>query len=311
MVPVCGLTGGEGMGMVLGMKGKFRIGFVVAVVLAGYAGYAHGAEKEFRAARSVHLGYPGPEGSLFYNEVVVEKSVPGSYFMACGWSGGYFGIQERGNDKIVLFSVWDNNRGDDPNAVKKENRVEVMYEGEGVKVKRFGGEGTGGQSIWPYSWKIGETNRFVVEALRGEKGTTYSAWFYVPGTNGWKQLASFRIPRSRQALAGYYSFIEDFRRDITSVQDLRRARFGNGWIKTSEGKWLPLIQAKFTASNAEFESKENIDAGTVGGMFFLATGGEIKSSHALNGLMALPGAPAEQPELLKAFLKEHTGHAAE
>ena len=46
------------------------------------------ARREFRAARSVHLSYPAPEGFLFYNEVVVEKSVNGSYFMACGWNTG-------------------------------------------------------------------------------------------------------------------------------------------------------------------------------------------------------------------------------
>src|SRR5437899_1928950 len=106
--------------------------------------------KEFRAARSVHLSYPAPEGLLFYNELIVEKSVNGSYFMACGWNSGYFGIQQLGaaDDKIVLFSVWDPTKGDDPNAVKKEDQVEVLFEGEGVRIKRFGGEATGAQCMW-------------------------------------------------------------------------------------------------------------------------------------------------------------------
>jgi len=66
-----------------------------------------------RAARSVHLNFPAPEGDLFYNEMVVEQSVPGSYFMACGWDTGYFGLQQldRADDKVVLFSVWDPTRG--------------------------------------------------------------------------------------------------------------------------------------------------------------------------------------------------------
>ena len=46
------------------------------------------------ACRSVHLGYPAAEGVSFYNEVTVEKSADGTYFMVCGWSKGYFGIQE-------------------------------------------------------------------------------------------------------------------------------------------------------------------------------------------------------------------------
>jgi Domain of unknown function (DUF5077) len=64
----------------------------VAVLLAALASVAADG-KGFRAARSVHLGYRAPEGSFFYNEMVVEQSVNGSYFMACGWNTGYFGIQ--------------------------------------------------------------------------------------------------------------------------------------------------------------------------------------------------------------------------
>ena len=45
------------------------------------------------ACRSVHLGYPAPEGTAFYNEADVEKTSEGTYFMVCGWSKGYFGIQ--------------------------------------------------------------------------------------------------------------------------------------------------------------------------------------------------------------------------
>src|SRR5262249_23260202 len=77
-------------------------------------------EQGFRAARSVHLVYPAPPGLFFYNEVLVEQSVNGYYFMACGWDTGYFGIQQLDGpgDKVVLFSVWDPTAGDDPNAVK-------------------------------------------------------------------------------------------------------------------------------------------------------------------------------------------------
>src|SRR3569832_2057731 len=80
--------------------------------------------EEIRAARSVHLSYPAPDGTLFYNEMVVDESVNGSYFMACGWNTGYFGIQQLDapEDKVVIFSVWDPTQGDDPNAVKPEER---------------------------------------------------------------------------------------------------------------------------------------------------------------------------------------------
>ena len=82
-----------------------------------------------RAARSVHLFYPAPDAALFYNEMTVPQSTPGSYFMAAGWSTGYFGIQELSDGrKVILFSVWDPTKGDDPNAVKQEERVECLHQ---------------------------------------------------------------------------------------------------------------------------------------------------------------------------------------
>ena len=74
------------------------------------------ATPAFRAARSVHLGYPAPDAEWFSNEMIVEKSVNGSYFMACGWNTGYFGIQQLNSptNTVVIFSVWDPTQGDDP-----------------------------------------------------------------------------------------------------------------------------------------------------------------------------------------------------
>ncbi|HVZ15659.1 MAG TPA: DUF3472 domain-containing protein [Terriglobales bacterium] len=267
-------------------------------LLALCLGRAAAAEqKEFRAARSVHLNYPGPSASLFYNEVVVEKSVPGSYFMACGWDTGYFGIQELSgpDDKVVLFSVWDPTKGNDPSAVKLEDRVEVPFEGEGVRIKRFGGEGTGGQCMWKHQWSIGETNRFLLGAkIEGEK-TAYTAWFWTGAD--WKKLATFRTRTGGRPLKGFYSFIEDFRRDVKSVHELRRARFGGGWIQDLNGTGAPLRQARFTASGAEWESKENIDAGLDSNWFYLATGADIHMSHPLRTLLESPasGLPDRVP----------------
>jgi hypothetical protein len=267
--------------------------------LASYAFFAgpkaiYAAEQEFRAARSVHLSYPAPEGQFFYNEIVVEKSVNGSYFMACGWNTGYFGIQQLGgpDDKVVLFSVWDPTKGDDPNAVKNEDRVEVLYQGEGVRIKRFGGEGTGGQCMWKHNWQIGETNRFLIGARTETNKTAFTAWF----SNGdaWKKLATFRTRSG--GLAGYYSFIEDFRRDGNSVHETRRARFGPGWIQTTRDEWIALSRARFTGSGAEWESKDNIDAGLEQNLFFLATGGNISKSRELKSMIDMPATAAKPPE---------------
>lgn len=255
---------------------------------------------EPRAARSVHLGYTGAEGDLFYNECVVEQSTDGSYFMACGWDTGYFGIQQlKGEKKVAIFSVWDPTRGDNPNAVNTEDRVEVLYEGPGVRIKRFGGEGTGGQCMTDFMWKIGETNRFVIRGVtetNDVRKTAYTAWIQSAGTTNWLKLATFRVRTKSEGLHGLYSFVEDFRRDTKSVNDTRRARFGNGWIE-AKGEWKPIVRARFTASGAEWESKENIDAGLEGAWFYLATGGPIKISRELRSMIELPPQEHRQPAL--------------
>lgn len=89
----------------------------------------------------MHLQGRVAECEAFYLEATVERSTAGSYFMACGWNGGYFGIQEaREGKKVAIFSVWDSAKGDDPNAVTPEQRVELLHRGEGVRIKRFGGD---------------------------------------------------------------------------------------------------------------------------------------------------------------------------
>lgn len=243
-----------------------------------------------RAARSVHLGYSAPTGDVFYTEMIVEQSVNGSYFMACGWDTGYFGIQQLNHptNKVVIFSVWDPTKGDDPNAAQNGDRVENLFAGEGVRIRRFGGEGTGGQSMAPFPWKLGETNRFLIHAAAQSNKTAYTAWIFDHTRTEWRKLATFRTRTGGRLLRGYYSFVEDFRRDGRSVNEVRRARFGNGWVRTSDGKWASLASARFTASSSRWEAKENIDAGVASGWFYLATGGDTRRQTELRTTLRLP-----------------------
>lgn len=255
------------------------------------------------ACRSVHLAYPAPEGTAFYTEMTVEKTAPGTYFMAAGWSKGYFGIQELASGKkIVLFSVWDPTAGNDPKKVDEAKRVKLLHKDKAVRVHRFGGEGTGGQSFFDYNWKIGEKYRFLVTAKPdGSSRTAYASYFYIPEKREWKHLVTFSTITNGTLLKGYYSFVEDFRRNKVSATKVRRAYYGNGWVKSVKGGWLPLDKARFTA---DANPVLNIDAGASGSGYFLATGGAVANTTTkLRNMITrdskklAPEPPADLPKL--------------
>ncbi len=268
---------------------KMRVWLSGLIVLVAGASIAD----EPNAARSVHLGFPAPDATVFYNEVTVEESVPGSYFMVCGFKHGYFGIQELSGpeDKVVLFSIWDPGEQNDPNSVPADRRVEVLHNDKDVRVGRFGNEGTGAQSFYKLKWKIGQTYRFCVKATVEKPKTSFAAYLWLNESNEWKHLATFRTLTGGEPLRGLYSFLEDFRRDGRSAKQTRRATFGNGWVKTVNGDWVALTKARFTGDSTPLD---NIDAGVKDRRFWLATGGDVTNQVPLKTLLSWE--PVELPK---------------
>jgi hypothetical protein len=247
------------------------------------------------ACRSVHLNYPAPAGAVFYNEVVIDESAPGTYFCVCGFSKGYYGLQELGNGKkVVIFSVWDPGEQNDPKAVDEDRRVKLLHQGEGVRIGRFGNEGTGGQSFYDLDWKKGETYRFLVAAKPAGERTEFAAWLYLNDAKKWQHLVTFSTITGGKPLSGYYSFVEDFRRNRESAKQARVARFGHGGVIDEEGKWHGFASARFTGDN---NPATNIDSGERDGWYFLATGGETKNEGTkLNQATKLSGDAKAKPD---------------
>ena len=243
------------------------------VVLFAFAAVHADERLKGIACRSVHLQYPASEGVAFYNEVVVKQSAEGTYFCVCGFNKGYYGIQELANGKkLLIFSVWDPAGQNDPKKVKEEDRVKLTHKDPAMRIGRFGNEGTGGQSFFDYDWKIGETYKFLVKSkAEGADRVEFAGWFYHPETKAWKHLVSFSTPVKKQ-LGGYYSFVEDFRRNKVSTTKTRAAVFGNGWMQSADGTWHALATARFTA---DANPVLNINAKLDGDRFYLATGGEL------------------------------------
>lgn len=238
------------------------------------------------ACRSVHLGYPKAEGIAFYNTCRPVTSAMGTYFCVCGWDAGYYGIQELGNgDKVLLFSIWDSDKND-PNAAPEAERVKTEFVDPRVRVKRFGGEGSGGQSFFPLKWELDQTYRFIVSMTHANGRAAYSNWLFEPDTKKWTKLVTFSVPSKRTVLRGLYSFVEDFQRNRTSTMFTRRAQFGPAATRLADGTWTALRQARFTG---DANPVVNIDSRIVESRFELATGGSITNEHnPLNQIMTLP-----------------------
>ena len=164
-------------------------GSVAAVIVGGKMQDVSYVASKFsthfgRRGPSVHLGYVLPKEDVewFYNEIIVpeEGDIPSSYYMACGFGQGYFGMQNNSpHPRRILFSVWSPFETDNPAEIPDSLRVTLIKKGENTTVNDFGNEGSGGQSYLHYEWKPGERCRFLMGVRPDGKGnTTYTAYFF-------------------------------------------------------------------------------------------------------------------------------------
>ena len=253
-----------------------------------------------RGAPSVHLNFPIPEGAQvkwFYNEVTVKTDPIWSYYEACGFSRGYFGIQVNSpTERRIIFSVWDSGKEPtDRSKVTTEDRVQLLAKGPGVFASDFGNEGTGGHSHLVYPWKTGATYRFLVSAQPDGATTIYTGYFYFPEKQAWGLIASFRAPKDGKYLSHLYSFNEDF--DGANGQQKRLAQFGNQWINTTDDRWIELTKARFThTARGIYKDRLDRGAGVIGGKFYLVNGGFEPFSIEYNDEINRPAA-GEQPDI--------------
>ena len=231
-----------------------------------------------RNAASVHLTYATPKDApvvLFYNEVTGVADPVATYYMACGFSRGYFGMQVNSpTERRIIFSIWDSGgEGVDRSKVADENRVKLLAKGEGVSAGDFGNEGTGGHSHLVYPWKIGSVQRFVVTAKAEDEHTDYTGYWFHPEQKKWMLIASFRAPRDGKWLRGLYSFSENFGGSNGHLQ--RKALFGPQWIRTADGQWSEITEASFSHDGTGKSDRRDRFMGVESGRFFLSHGGFV------------------------------------
>ncbi|APS39158.1 MULTISPECIES: DUF3472 domain-containing protein [Salegentibacter] len=253
-----------------------------------------------RRGPSVHLRYPIPEESkkptYFYNEIVVPQGedVIGSYYMANGFSHGYFGMQVNSeNERRILFSVWSPYETQNPDEIPEDQKIIMLKKGDDVYTGEFGNEGSGGQSFKKFMWKTNTTYKFLLKGEpAGPNHTDYSAYFYTPENNEWELIASFRRPKSSNYLGRLYSFLENF---VPATGDIsRKAHYKNQWLYDEEQGWIEFTETIFTA-DATANQKHRLDY----------AGGETTGGYYLKNC----GFFNETTEVNTNFEREATGNA--
>lgn len=226
---------------------------------------------------SVHLKYEIPVAAKdiewFYNEITVPPGQDklGTYYMANGFSGGYFGMQVNSStERRVLFSIWSPFVTDDPKQIPDSMKIVLLKKGSITKTGEFGNEGSGGQSYMKYPWVAGNTYAFLIRAQPNlNKNTTvYTAYFKDKAKGNWELVASFERPQSAVYLTGLHSFLENF--SPTMGDQERSGNYQNQWAIDSKGNWHEITGATFTVdATAKINYRKDYAGGTRNNAFYL------------------------------------------
>ncbi len=256
-----------------------------------------------RRGPSVHLRYDVPRDldlEYAYSEITVAEGddAIGSYFMANGFSEGYFGFQVNGDaERRVLFSVWSPFQTDNPKAIPEDQRVQLLGRGPDVKTGEFGNEGSGGQSFLVYPWRSGRTYRFLTQVTPNTDGTTdYTSWFGDKQADEWRLIASFRRPKTTTYLRGFHSFLENFNAQTGHIS--RCGQYTNVWVCDKDGKWHECLNAQFSV-DATGGGGHRLDfaGGAEGPSFFLRNCGFFHDQVRAGAKFTRTSTAVDQPNI--------------
>jgi hypothetical protein len=278
---------------------------IEAITLDGPASAdAHFNLKPRRNAASVHLSYP-PTGltniDAFYCEVTAQADPVWTFYMACGWHRGYFGMQvNSASERRIIFSVWDSgHEAVDRAKVGSDDRVQLVSKGDGVDAGDFGNEGTGGHSHWVFPWRTGEQQRFLITAKPADSThTVFSGYYFEPDKKQWRLISSWKAPKDGGYLRGLHSFSENFGGANGHLR--RKALYGNQWVRTSHGDWHELTTASFSHDPTGKTDRLDRFMGVEDGRFYLSHGGFVPGTTSYGEKFERPSS-GKPPSDLPAF----------
>ena len=115
------------------------------------------------------------EGNAFFNELRVVQSCQ-ALTLPCA-----VGTSHRLQDGMQeLATPSHGSAQNDPKAVQEDRRTKLVFKDEKVRIGRFGGEGTGGQSFFDLRLESGETYRFLVTSKSTATAPSIAGFFRGP-----------------------------------------------------------------------------------------------------------------------------------
>lgn len=192
-----------------------------------------------------HLYYPLPDSVkavTFYNEIRVpaDAVTKHGFYVACGFAGGYMGLQfNKPAKRKVVFSVAGSGKTD---GMPGTDRVRLLANGEGVITGAPAKKTSGGNSHLLYAWKPGITYPFLVTALADSAAseTIYTGYFFIPELKKWKLIASFKVPQDGHSFRKLYAYHEHAAGANSSKEEPTMG--GNQWVQDERGRWNELTR---------------------------------------------------------------------
>ena len=259
-----------------------------------------------RRGPSVHLSFTPPDQTdiaYYYTELTVPSGadIVGSYFMANGFAQGYFGIQVNSPvERRVLFSVWSPYQTDDPNQIPEQYRIKLLAKGPEVYTGMFGNEDSGGQSYLVFPWKSGVKYSFLSSAHPDGQGHTVFTAYFRESNGPWQLIASFLRPMTDTWYTNPHAFLENFEDHQGYLS--REVNYNTPWVFTTDQRWIPLTQAKFTTDDiGRRQYRLDFLGGIRDNRFFLKNGGFFQGTVLPDTFFDLPvnnQAPSIDFELL-------------
>ena len=246
-----------------------------------------------RRGPSVHLSFTPPDQTdiaYYYTELTVPSGadIVGSYFMANGFAQGYFGIQVNSpEERRVLFSVWSPYQTDDPNQIPEQYRIKLLAKGPEVYTGMFGNEDSGGQSYLVFPWKSGVKYSFLSSAHPDGQGHTVFTAYFRESNGPWQLIASFLRPMTDTWYTNPHAFLENFEDHQGYLS--REVNYNTPWVFTTDQRWIPLTQAKFTTDDiGRRQYRLDFLGGIRDNRFFLKNGGFFQGTVLPDTFFDLP-----------------------